>query len=391
MIFDEMTDRRGTNSVKWDSRPDMPDDVIPMWVADMDFKTYPPIVDALRRRVDQGIFGYTYVPKSYYEAIDRWFGKYHGWHIPASQVIYTSGVVPALSAIIKALTIPGDSVIAQTPVYNLFFTSIRNNGCYLADNRLKVTDEGTSYEIDFDNLEALASDPRCKMLILCNPQNPGGRVWTPDELRRVAEICRDNDVVVVSDEIHCELTYGREYTPFALVASGCQWVSCTSPSKAFNIAGLQIANIVCPDPKMRAKIDRAINDNEVCDVNPFGVIALQEAYTDGGHQWLSELCSYIHANYETLLHFFREKFPTFKVYKLEGTYLAWIDFRALGMKSEDLEEYIIREAHVWLNAGDMYGSDGEGYLRVNLACPKERLLTALDRLKPALDKLTGKI
>lgn len=383
MVFDELTNRRGTNSVKWDSRPDISSDVIPLWVADMDFKTYPPIVEALQRRVAQGIFGYTYVPKSYYEAIDRWFGKYHGWHIPAEHVIYTSGVVPALSAIIKALTIPGDGVIVQTPVYNLFFTSVRNNGCYLYENRLKTVN-GNTYEMDFDNLQTLAEDPRCKLLILCNPQNPGGRVWSPDELRRVAEICRDNDVTVISDEIHCELTYEREYTPFALVASGCRWASCISPSKAFNIAGLQIANIVCPDDKMRAKIDRAINDNEVCDVNPFGVIALQEAYTDGGHEWLRELCAYIYNNYETLRTFFEENFPNLKVFRLEGTYLAWIDFSPLGMKSAELEEFLIDKAKVWLNAGDIYGAYGEGYMRVNLACPRERLITALGRIKDAL-------
>lgn len=391
MAFEEMTNRVGTNSIKWDSRPDVPADVIPMWVADMDFKTYPPIIEALQRRVEQGIFGYTFVPKSYYEAIDRWFGKYHGWHIPAEQVIYTSGVIPALSAIIKALTIPGDSVILQTPVYNHFFTSVRNNGCYLAENTLKIVNGDTyksdTYEIDFDNLNQLAADPRCKLLILCNPHNPGGRVWSPDELRRIADICKNNDVVVVSDEIHCELSYGHEYTPFALVAEGCPWVACISPSKAFNIAGLQIANIVCEDKKMRAKIDRAINDNEVCDVNPFGVIALQEAYTEGGHKWLKDLCAYIYKNYEILKTFFSDNFPKLRVFKLEGTYLAWVDCRSLGMNSEELEEYLIREAHVWLNAGNMYGHDGEGFLRVNLACPEERLHIALDRLKPALIKL----
>ena len=234
------------------------------------------------------------MPQSYYDAITGWFARRHGWNIDKDWIIYTSGVVPALSAIIKALTVPGDKVLIQTPVYNCFFSSIRNNGCEIVESPLIYTDN--TYSIDFEDLESKASDPKVKAMILCNPHNPAGRVWSRDELIRIGEICIRYDVVVIADEIHCELVMpGYEYTPFASISEefSRHSVSCVSPSKAFNIAGLQIANIVCADAGRRAKIDRAININEVCDVNPFGVIALQAAYNEGA-EWLDQLLEYIH-------------------------------------------------------------------------------------------------
>ena len=278
--FDELTERRNTGCVKWDSDNDT--DMLPLWVADMDFQTAPSVKEAVMSRAATGIYGYVRVPDSYYEALTRWFDTRHGWHIDRDRVIYTSGVVPALSAIIKALVKPGEGVIIQTPAYNCFFSSVRNNHAIEIDNPLKriETASGFTYEIDFEDLEAVASRPETRLLLLCNPQNPTGRVWTRAELEQVRDICRRNGVRVLSDEIHCELIHkGYEYIPYATIDP--EAVVCCSPSKAFNTAGLQTANIVCPDTETRDLIDRAINDNEVCDINPFGVVALEAAYNDG--------------------------------------------------------------------------------------------------------------
>lgn len=377
--FDEIIDRRGTNCVKWDGAENP--DVLPMWVADMDFCTAPAIIEALSRRVDHGVFGYTRVPQSYYAAVTGWFARRHGWNIDNDWIIYTSGVVPALSAIIKALTAPGDKVLIQTPVYNCFFSSIRNNGCEIVESPLVYADN--IYSIDFEDLERKASDPKVKAMILCNPHNPAGRVWSRDELIRIGEICIRHDVVVIADEIHCELVMpGYEYTPFASISEefSRHSVSCVSPSKAFNIAGLQIANIVCADAERRAKIDRAININEVCDVNPFGVIALQAAYNEGA-EWLDQLLEYIHGNYEYMRRFCEEHLPDFPITKLEGTYLVWMDCRKFGMTSAELEKRLIEDAGLWLNAGTMYGQDGEGFMRWNIACPRARMIEGLRRFE----------
>lgn len=377
--FDEIIDRCGTNCVKWDGAENP--DVLPMWVADMDFRTAPAIIEALSRRVDHGVFGYTRVPQSYYESITGWFARRHGWNIDNDWIIYTSGVVPALSAIIKALTAPGDKVLIQTPVYNCFFSSIRNNGCEIVESPLVYADN--TYSIDFEDLERKVSDPKVKAMILCNPHNPAGRVWSRDELIRIGEICIRHDVVVIADEIHCELVMpGYEYTPFASISEefSRHSVSCVSPSKAFNIAGLQIANIVCADAGRRAKIDRAININEVCDVNPFGVIALQAAYNEGA-EWLDQLLEYIHGNYEYMRRFCEEHLPDFPITKLEGTYLVWMDCRKFGMTSAELEKMLIQDAKLWLNAGTMYGKDGEGFMRWNIACPRARMIEGLKRFE----------
>jgi cystathionine beta-lyase len=378
--FDTTVDRRHTSSYKWDSVTD--DDVIPLWVADMDFQTAPPVIEALRRRVEHGVFGYVKVPDSYYDALVSWFSREHGWMIDRERVIYTSGVVPAVSAIIKALTTPGDGVIVQTPAYNCFFSSIRNNGCHIVENRLRRVDNevGFSYEFDWDDLEAKAADPMNKLMILCNPHNPSGRVWTRQELERISDIASRHGVTVISDEIHCELSMpGFTYTPYATVDSSA--VICCSPSKAFNIAGLQIANIIAPSSDIQARIDRAINDNEVCDVNPFGVEALIAAYNDG-KEWLEALKEYLAENFSALKEFFSTRLPELKVCDLQATYLAWIDITPLGVGSTELEERLLRDAKVWINAGDMYHQDG--YIRINMACPRQRLITGLERLANAI-------
>lgn len=374
--FDKTIDRRATNSYKWDSAPE---GVLPMWVADMDFRTAPAIIDALQKRVAHGIFGYTRVPDAYYGAVTSWFSRRHGWDIDREWIIYTSGVVPAVSAVIKALTVPGDKVIVQTPVYNCFFSSIRNNGCEIVSNPLRRV--GDTYEMDFDALERCAADPRAKVMLLCNPHNPAGRVWTPDELTRLGNICLRNGVTVVADEIHCELVYqGFKYTPFASLSDAFlhRSVTCLSPSKAFNIAGLQIANIVAFDNDLRSRIDKAININEVCDVNPFGVAATIAAYNEG-EEWLNQLVDYLHGNYEAMAEFCRRELPEFPITRLEGTYLVWMDCSSLGMPSDALEHALLDDARLWLNAGTMYGAEGEGYMRWNIACPRSVMLDGLNR------------
>ena len=379
--FSRPTDRHGTDSYKWDSAPEA--DIIPLWVADMDFETFPAITEALQRRVAHGIFGYTRVPEAYYEAVCRWFKKRHGWHINREDIIYTSGVVPAVSAVIKALTLPGDQVIVQGPVYNCFFSSIRNNGCEMVSNSLIYNKEELRYEIDFDDLERKLKHERARLMLLCNPHNPGGRVWTRDELTRVAELCRKYGVRVVSDEIHCELTlYDNEYVPFGSLPDELSRgsITCCSPSKAFNTAGLQIANIVCRDAEVRNRIDRAININEVCDVNPFGVIALQAAYSDEGYEWLTQLRKYISANYDLLLERFARELPKCKVMRMEGTYLAWIDCSELHIPSDEIEKMLMHENKVWVNAGSMYGAEGAAFIRINMACTSELLNEGITRI-----------
>lgn len=384
--FDEQIERRKTNSYKWDSIPNQ--DVLPMWVADMDFRTAQPVVNALQRRITHGIFSYTRVPDEYYDAVINWFSRRHGWKINRNWLIYTSGVVPAISAIIKALTVPGDKVLVQTPVYNCFFSSIRNNGCEIVYSPLVYANN--TYTIDFNDLESKVSDPKVKLMLLCNPHNPVGRVWKREELEQIGEICIKNNVTIISDEIHCELVYpGYFYTPFASISDDFlqNSVTCISPSKAFNIAGLQIANIVCADELIKSKIDRAINDNEVCDVNPFGVIATQAAYNEG-EEWLTQLIEYLHNNYFYMKVFCQENLPMYPIATLEGTYLVWMDCRAIGLSSEKLEQKLIDKAKLWLNAGTIYGTDGEGFMRWNIACPRATLKVGLERFTDFIHKLT---
>ena len=380
--FDEIIPRRGTNSYTWDSAGDA--DLVPMWVADMDFRTAPPVVEALRKRVEHGIFGYVRVPDVYYAAVTNWFARRHDWQIEKEWIIYTTGVVPALSAVIKALTAPGDKVMVQTPVYNCFFSSIRNNGCGMIANPL-IYRNGT-YQIDFADLEQKAADPSVKVLLLCNPHNPAGRVWTKQELTRIGDICIRNNVWVVADEIHCELVFpGHTYIPFASISQEflMHSVTCTSPSKAFNLAGLQIANIISADTDIRTKIDKAINVNEVCDVNPFGVEALMAAYNDS-EEWLEELKQYLFDNYNFLRAYFAEYLPEFPVSILEGTYLVWVNCSVLNQSSDEIIKTLLEKEKLWVNEGSLYGEAGEGFIRINIACPRQQLIEGLNRLRRAL-------
>ena len=381
--FDEIIPRRNTNSVKWDEAAQ--DDIIPLWVADMDFRVLPQITEALRQRVDHGVFGYTHVPDSYYESVIRWFKDRHGLQgVKPSDIIYTSGVVPAISAIVRGLTLPGDKVLVQTPVYNCFFSSIRNQGCMVEENHLVY--KNNTYVVDWDDFERKCADSRVRIFLLCNPHNPAGRVWKKEELQRMGEICQKHDVFVISDEIHCELVMpGNEYTPFASLSDDFlkNSATCVAPTKAFNIAGLQIANIIVKDRTKRERIDRAINIHEVCDVNPFGVIATEAAYTEEGAEWLRQLNTYLFANYRFLCDFFSKHFPSLEVVKLEGTYLVWVDCSSLGKSSTEIVNNLYRHG-VWMNDGVMYGENHGAFIRINIACPRKILEEGLLRMEKAL-------
>lgn len=378
--FDKIVLRRGSGSCKWDSRRN----VIPLWVADMDFQAAPCIIEALRRRVDHGVFGYTYVDDNYYDALIDWFSSRHLYNFSRNDVIYVPGIVPALTAIVKALAPAGSGVIIQTPVYNCFFSSIRNNGCRVVENKLlrrDISDSEFTYDMDFEGLERLAADPQNSLMILCNPHNPAGRAWTREELERVAEICARNGVTVVSDEIHNELTMpGTHYVPYGTVDP--QATVCVSPSKAFNIAGLQIANIIAPEMRKHALIERAVKVNEVGEVNPFGVVALRAAYSSEGSEWLDALREYLRDNYLFLREYLGRRLPQCPIARLEATYLPWVDIRAFGMGADELSKKLIDEAGVWVNSGIMYGA--EGYIRLNIACPRATLEEGLERICDAL-------
>ena len=384
--FDECPSRQGTESVKWDLYPG----TLPMWVADMDFRIAPEIQQALQKRLDHGVFGYELLPDSYFEVMGRWFSSRHGWEgIGRENIVPTTGVIAAYSAAIKAMTVPGDKVMVMTPCYNAFFPAIRNNKCLQQDCPLQY--DGKHFIVDWDLFEKLAAD--CRVLLLCNPHNPVGRVWTREELLLMAEICRRNNVFVISDEIHCELTYpGHDYTPWATLPEEYvkNSVSCISPTKAFNIAGIQIANIYAADPEILKKMDRAINDNECCDVNVFGATALQAAYGQGG-PWLDELRNYLYHNARTVCCFLEDEMPQITCPPLEGTYLMWLDCRAALKPGEPLEGFSerfanhLREKHgLVLSTGTIYGASGEGFERLNIACPRTRLLEGLDRLRDGL-------
>jgi len=388
--FDELVERRGTNCVKWDERPQVGErssgmslsaDVIPLWVADMDFKAAPAILEAVKKRAEHGVFGYNIVPESYYEAVISWFHRRHQWEIQRQWILYTTAVVPAMSCVIKALTMPGEKVLILSPAYNCFFSSIKNNGCEVLESPLKAVDD--SFEVDFDDFEAKCADEKTTLFLLCNPHNPSGRVWTREELQRMYDICQQHGVKVVSDEIHCELVMpGHQFVPFGTITDDC--VVMNSPSKNFNTAGLQIANIICSHPSWRRRIDRAININEVCDVNPFGIVALQAAYNES-EDWIDELNQYLWGNYQLLRDFIGENLPQWKVCRLEGTYLPWVDISAMGITSQELCDRLLAEAKVWINPGTMYGPQtGEGYVRFNIAIQRSRLLDALQRIKAYL-------
>ncbi len=374
-FFDECPERRGTNCVKWDEAPHA--DVIPLWVADMDFAVAPAIQEAVRRRAAHPVYGYALVPDAYYDAVISWFKRRHQWSIRREDILYTSGVVPAVSCTLQALTMPGERVLMLSPDYNCFFSSIRNSGCEVVEHALCRRDDHR-FEVDWRCFEQQCADDKTTVFLLCNPHNPTGRVWTREELQRMSDVCRRHQVRIVSDEIHGELIMpGHQFCPMATVDDDA--IILNSPSKAFNIAGLQMANIICRDAATRRRIDRAININEVCDLNVFAAEALIAAYNDG-EEWLDSLNAYLWQNYQALCDFVGRHLPQWQVMPLEGTYLVWVDVTACTRDVAAYCQRLVEEQKVWVNPGTMYGATtGEGFLRINIACPRDRLLAALAR------------
>lgn len=378
--FDELIERRGTGCVKWDESH--ADDIIPLWVADMDFAVAPAIQEAIQQRAAHPVFGYTYVQDDYYDAIISWFQRRHQWAIQREWMLYTTGVVPAMSCTIKALTMPGEKVLILSPDYNCFFSSIRNNGCEVLETvlRLNNSSQGQRFEVDWQDFETKCADEKTTAFLLCNPHNPTGRVWTKEELGQMRDICHRHHVRIVSDEIHCELIMpGYQFCPMGIVDA--EAIILNSPSKSFNIAGLQIANIICQDAATRRHINRAININEVCDVNPFAPEAVKAAYNES-EEWIDALNQYLYDNYQTLYDYVVQHLPQWRVMPLEGTYLVWVDVSACCSSVSTYTERLLEEARVWINPGTMYGAEsGKGYIRINIACPRSRLVEALERIK----------
>ena len=412
-MFDFTTEAapRGTNSVKWDS---CAPDVIPMWVAEMDFPAAPCIVKAVQERVAKGVFGYTLVPDSYYESVIRWFGLRHGWSITRDQIIPVQGIVPATSIAIKALTNPGDKVVLLVPAYNCFFHNITNQGCETSESRLVWNDASKRYEIDFEDIERRCADPAAKAFLLCNPHNPCGRLWSKEELMRIGEICLKHGLAVISDEIHCEITApGTSYVPFASISEefAQNSVSFVSPTKNFNIAGIQIANIISANADFRARMDRVINVWEHCDVNQLGIVALEAAYSDEGAAWLKEMNALVHNNFLLLRDTFAQQFPSVRVPELEATYLLWLDFaglspvpptpslkgtlplagggRSFGIGQSPAPGKIVADLllqhGVRVSDGAIYG--GPSGVRVNLAGPASTIKEGLRRITEGLSTL----
>ncbi|ASW73897.1 cystathionine beta-lyase [Chryseobacterium piperi] len=377
--FDEIIPRRGTDSIKWDMIEDA--DVLPMWVADMDFKTPPEIIKALSDRAAQGVFGYNTIPAAFYDAIIDWWKLSHQIVLKKEWLLPVPGMIPTISAVIRAYLQPGDQILVQSPVYNHFYTLIENCGCNAVENHLMYSNG--SYQIDFEDFERKASDPKTKMLLLCNPHNPVGRVWTKEELEKIALICSKYQVMVVSDEIHADLVYnGHRHISFASVAENLDLksVTCGSPCKTFNISSLSVAYAISKDEEILKKIEKVLIMQETESVNPFAAEALIAAYKYG-RSWMEDLKEYLYDNYLYLVEFCKKYIPEITVSPLEATYLVWLDCNFMGEKSDDLSQSLLKKEKLWLNAGSIYGSSGEGFLRINIACPRTMLEDGLQRLK----------
>lgn len=378
--FDTVNDRQNTNSLKWSVN----DSELPMWVADMDFKTAPAVTEAILDRAKHGIFGYNIVPDEWYFAyMNRWKSRYN-FEIKKEWLIFCTGVVPAVSSIVRKLTTPAENVLLLTPVYNIFFNSIVNNGRNVLECRLKY--DGERYEIDFDDLENKLSNPQTTMMIFCNPHNPIGKIWSKETLKKVGGLCKKHNVIVVSDEIHCDLTKtGKTYTPFASASEECKMnsITCISPTKSFNLAGLQTAAVMIPNEYLRNKVNRGLNTDEAAEPNCFAVQAVTAAYGLGG-EWLDELRKYLDENRILVSDFIKAELPMLKLVKSEATYLLWLDCSSICKNSIELAEHIRKKTGLFLSDGAQYGLGGEQFLRLNIACPKAVLKDGLNRLKKAI-------
>lgn len=381
--FDEIIDRRNTNSLKWD----VEEKELPMWVADMDFQTAPEIREAIEKRAAHGVFGYSIIPEEWQQAYVDWWKLRHHFTMEKDWLIFCTGVIPAISSTVRKLTTPAEKVVVMTPVYNIFFNSIYNNGRNVLENKLIYEEDG--YHIDFEDLEEKLSDPQTSLLIFCNPQNPGGKIWDRETIARVGELCDKYHVLVISDEIHCDLTDpGKEYVPYASVSEICrnQCIMCIAPTKTFNIAGMQTAAVAVPNPVIRHKVWRALNTDEVAEPNAFAVDVAVAAFTKGGN-WLDELRSYIKENKTTVIEYVKEQIPQLKVVPSDATYLLWLDCRDLGSSASQAAERIREATGLYLSAGEQFGKGGEDFLRMNIACPRARVVEGLERLKKGVEIL----
>ncbi|MBN1837762.1 MAG: pyridoxal phosphate-dependent aminotransferase [Spirochaetales bacterium] len=388
--FDRIVERRGTDSLKWDFQerftgldPGADGPLLPLWVADMDFPAPEPVIEAVRRRAEHGVFGYTLEPDSYFEAIADWMRRRHGWQVPREWMLSCPGVVPTVSLAILAYTLPGDRVVLQPPVYFPFRSCVESNGRQVAENPL-VLEKG-SYRMDLEGLERLL-DESTRLLVLCSPHNPVGRVWRPEELLQLVKICRRRGVTILSDEIHHDLVLkGSRHTPTASLSAEAAriTVTLTSATKTFNLAGLGGSLAVAADSELRRRLEEVRDSLWTGLANAFSTVATEAAYRHG-EPWLEALLRYLEGNYASLRGFLEERLPAARVTPLEGTYLAWVDLRPLGFADGELKERILRRARVWLDDGPIFGTGGEGFQRINLACPRATLEDALQRIANAL-------
>lgn len=380
--FDTVIDRKGTRSLKYDFavRRGKPENVLPLWVADMDFQTSSYITEALEDMVKHGVFGYSESEEHYFEAVQNWMERHYNWHVKESWMTKTPGIVFALAMAVKAYTQENDAVLIQPPVYYPFKEVVEDNHRRLVNNTLVLGGDGT-YTIDYEDFEKKIIEENVKLFILCNPHNPVGRVWTKEELERLGDICLKHGVFVVSDEIHADFVFERKHTVFSEVKEAYRDISmiCTSPSKTFNIAGLQISNIFISNPEKATAFRRQVAAAGYSQVGLPGLVACEAAYLHGD-EWLEGVLAYIKANAEFTRAYLQEHLPRVKMTKLEGTYLVWLDFRDYGLTDKELDEKILNQAGLWLDSGAVFGKCGEGFQRINIACPRKTLHQALDRL-----------
>lgn len=378
--FDELVDRRGSYSLKWD----VAKQELPMWVADMDFKTAPEIRAAIERRAIHGVFGYTIIPDAWQEAYIRWWKDRHDFEIQKEWLVYSSGVIPAISSAVRKLTTAGENVLIQTPVYNTFFNSIKNNGRNVVECPLKYRDY--TYEIDFDRLERNLADPQTTMMILCNPHNPIGKIWNRDTLARIGDLCAKYHVLVLSDEIHCDLVApGMAYVPFASASETCRNNSITlaAPTKTFNLAGLQTAAAIVPNSVLRHRLWRGINTDEVGEPNAFAIDATIAAFQEGG-PWLDALRNYLQDNKNYVCHFLDNELKQMRVVSTDATYLLWLDCERLAGSVSRFVDYLRESVGLYVMDGKEYGHAGTGFLRMNVACPRSLVQDGMGRLKTAV-------
>ena len=387
--FDKIIDRNNTNSIKYDFalQSGKPENLLPLWVADMDFKVCGKILEALHERVEHGIFGYSEVQDDYFEAVQDWMKKRHNWNVESSWLVKTPGVVFALAMAVQAFTDPGEGIMIQKPVYYPFSEVIEENDRILVDNPLYLGEDGR-YHMDFADLERKAEQFQVKLFLLCNPHNPVGRVWTREELERLGEICIRRNIIVVSDEIHQDFVFEGKHQVFADLSEELRkrTITCTSPSKTFNLAGLQISNIFIADQKLRRRFRRQMGAAGYSQLNTLGLTACEAAYRYGG-DWHNQLMEYLRANISYVRDFLKEKIPGIRLIEPEGTYLVWLDFRELDLTEEEREDLIIKKAGLWLDSGAMFGSAGEGFERINPACPRSLLKQAMESLERAVKEL----